>query len=295
MVLTDAEVIALRSVVTFTASLSVLGCSFIILSFLWFRSLRNFTGQLVFCLSLSDFSSAFFALLTWLLYLDDTNTLCTIQAFGIQISEVSSFLWSGCIAFHSYQLVCRKTNIEVLIGYLKYYLLLCYVLPVLISLIPFGFGAYGNAGHSSSSQIWCWITGDFPYGPYLRFSLFYGPILIVYLYILICYILIRREIYKLKQFISENALKNVSGERITLYLLIFAISKFPGLINRFQNIISDNPIFVLFLLQAIFNPLQGFANSIVYGMRKALRNEIRRQFCCENSGTEDPLVTRNIE
>jgi len=77
-------------------------------------------------------------------------------------------------------------------------------------------------------------------------------------------------------------------------LLIFAISKFPGLINRFQNIISDNAIFVLFLLQAIFNPLQGFANSIVYGMRKALRNEVKRQFCCDYSSIEEPLVTKDV-
>ena len=39
----------------------------------------------------------------------------------------------------------------------------------------------------------------------------------------------------------------------------------PGTVNRIQNVAApNNPIFVLFLFHALFTPLQGFFNFLVY-------------------------------
>lgn len=52
-----------------------------------------------------------------------------------------------------------------------------------------------------------------------------------------------------------------------MYIFIFLFTRFPGLLNRLYNWISNDDVYYLFLLQALFSPLQGFFNAWVYGIR----------------------------
>ena len=62
-----------------------------------------------------------------------------------------------------------------------------------------------------------------------------------------------------RNFRSNNPL----AFRLRLYLLAFICTKLFSVINRVQNIAdNDNPIFALYLLQALFEPFTGFVRSV---------------------------------
>jgi len=97
----------------------------------------------------------------------------------------------------------------------------------------------------------------------MRFTV-YIPAILILLFIIINYIAIR---FKMKGLRSE--FKNTLLRKLTLYLIAFVASQMPAVINFFQNLLRpDEPIFILFLLQAIFQPAQGLFNALVYGFNE---------------------------
>lgn len=95
---------------------------------------------------------------------------------------------------------------------------------------------------------------------------------------LVFYILISRKAAQ----VHSSAFKTVVI-RVSLYILAAVVSNFPALLNRIQNVIEpENPIFALFILHSIFNPLQGLMNAIVYSSSAPLRKAYRSLFgkCC---------------
>ena len=78
-----------------------------------------------------------------------------------------------------------------------------------------------------------------------------------------------------RNFRSNNPL----AFRLRLYLLAFICTKLFSVINRVQNIAdNDNPIFALYLLQALFEPFTGFANALVYGANRMVIKEYKRKW-----------------
>jgi len=122
----------------------------------------------------------------------------------------------------------------------------------------------------------CWIKGSFPS---FRFGFYYGPMAFIWLANVILYILIIRK----AAVTTSTAFKTVVV-RLSLYILAAVLANFPALVNRIQNLIDPNrPIFVLFVLHALCNPLQGFVNAIVYSLSKPLRKAYKALFkrmCC---------------
>jgi len=51
---------------------------------------------------------------------------------------------------------------------------------------------------------------------------------------------------------------------MSIYLLTYTLINLFGIINRVQDFFYPDNIFVLYLLQFIFEPLQGFLNAIAY-------------------------------
>lgn len=103
---------------------------------------------------------------------------------------------------------------------------------------------------------------------------------------LVLYILISR-----KAFLAQSAAFKTVVVRLSLYILASVVSNSPALLNRVQNIISPNhPIFTLYLLHSIFNPLQGLMNAIVYmssaPLRKAYSSCLKKLCCCCCSSSE---------
>lgn len=113
---------------------------------------------------------------------------------------------------------------------------------------------------------------------------------LIWLANVILYILIIR-----KAAVTTSAAFKTVVVRLSLYVLAALLANFPALVNRIQNLVDPRkPIFVLFVLHACFNPLQGLMNGIVYSLSKPLRKSYRLLFkrltrsscstCCSNSG-----------
>lgn len=78
---------------------------------------------------------------------------------------------------------------------------------------------------------------------------------------------------------TESAAFNKVVIRLSLYILAALIANLPALINRLQNAIDPKkPIFALFILHAICNPLQGLVDAIVYSLSAPLRAAYRQLF-----------------
>lgn len=114
----------------------------------------------------------------------------------------------------------------------------------------------------------------------------------IWLACLIFYILISRKAAK----VHSSAFKTVVI-RVSLYILAAVVSNFPALLNRIQNIVDPtSPVFALFILHSIFNPLQGLMNAIVYSSSAPLRKAYRSSFsrCCGCSRDKNGLSNEDV-
>lgn len=284
----NVEVEIIRRVYASGAFLSLLGSCFIIVTFLLNRKLRTTTTFLVFLLAVASLGHALFVSLSWFLYdgmlpftkdISDgvKEILCVIQASGIQYFALSSFLWTSTLAFHAFNILCRKKHEETLHDYLKYYILICTgvpIVPLVICLLTESFGQTEDA-------VWCWIEAE---EGELRFGVYYVPLVVLWMFNVIMYVLLSRE---RRSSLSYEYIIKAGKRRLRLYILVFILCKLPSLVNRLANAIHpEKNFFILFLIQAIFDSLFGFFEALVYLhlMRK------RITFCCWGQTPRDPFT-----
>ena len=67
--------------------------------------------------------------------------------------------------------------------------------------------------------------------------------------------------------------------RLRLYVLVFIATHLFSVVNRVQNILApDSPSYFLYFMQALCEPLNGFANACVYGMNRMVINQYKQRF-----------------
>jgi len=81
-----------------SCGLSMIGTSFIILTFLIFPKTRTFGTRLIFFLSISDFFTSF----CWFPW-DFNFDFCVLQASLLHFFQIASYLWSLSIAISLFQ------------------------------------------------------------------------------------------------------------------------------------------------------------------------------------------------
>jgi len=277
------------------ALLSVFGSLFIILSFIIVKRLRTMTTFLVFMMGISCLGVSLFGSLSWFLYkeiapgggLDLSSSaeaiLCQIQAGGIQFFAISSFFWISCLAFHAFNILCRKKNDQTLRSYFKYYFLICYLVPAITVVGCILTNSFGE----TEDNVWCWITQD---QQQMRFIVYYIPLISMWLFNLGIYALLSRES---QSSLSYGYILKEGKKRLRLYILIFVIAKSPALINRLCNVMTDRKVFALFLLQAIFDSLFGFFETVVFVA--LVRKRLPSFNCWKGREVElqDPLFQRD--
>jgi len=289
------QITTVRIVYASGALLSVIGSLFIILSFIFVKRLRTMTTFMVFMLGFSCLGSALFNCLSWILYkeimpggpLVELSTkgeeiLCIVQAAGIQFFAVSSFLWISCLANHAFNILCRKKNEEALRAYIKYYVLVCYLIPAVTLVACIISASFGE----TEDSVWCWITHDHQE---MRFAVYYIPLVVLWVFNVTIYILLSRES---QSSLSYGYILKEGKKRLRLYILVFVVAKAPALINRLCNVFfSDKKMFTLFLLQAVFDSLFGFFEALVY---IALVKKRLPKLWCKKKEVElkDPLIQR---
>jgi len=107
----------------------------------------------------------------------------------------------------------------------------------------------------------------------IRVELFlgYGPMYVVILLALILFILTMKKMRKHQQksdvsvsFIASTEEQQEIIKTYQAFLIVLFICWLIPLINRIYNGIHGHPLFSLMLLHGIFQPLQGFFNTVVY-------------------------------
>eukprot|EP01112_Ceratiomyxa_fruticulosa_P017334 TRINITY_DN5385_c0_g2_i2.p1 TRINITY_DN5385_c0_g2~~TRINITY_DN5385_c0_g2_i2.p1 ORF type:complete len:302 (-),score=7.28 TRINITY_DN5385_c0_g2_i2:24-929(-) len=246
--LTDEQVHIIDLIIFTSTSLGAAGALFIICSFLLFKQVRSFATRLMFFLSLSDLMAS----ISWYPFGRLSTALCDLQAIGLHFFLCSSFFWTMCISISLF-MIFYSDKFE-LQNYFKVFHMICWGIPLAVVIACFAKGKYGYFGG------WCFISD-----PKGIFEVFYFlPLLVVLLVNVGVFIAIRVKIAKYSN--SMEARMNIV---VSFYLIAFVTSQLPAVLNTVQNAISPNqPIFMLYVFHALFQPLQGFLNCIVYGINE---------------------------
>jgi len=287
--LSSKETLALQIIAHSSSMLSILGSIFIILSYLLFRNIRKAHAPLIFWLSVCDFFSslAYFAI-----PVAKGSIYCSVQGGMIQFFQIGSFTWTASIALALYLVMVKNKTFNVGIGHLMKYL---HLFAWSFAAIDVGIGVYlnvyGDANYEGegSPPSWCWIKSD---RNLEKFVLYFLPFGVVWIFNLIIYVMVSRTINKV---VKSQELRGRAFTRMRLYLLVYMFCIGIGAVNRIQNFISPkNPIFWLNVCDAAVSPLQGFLNSVVYGMNKQIRKAWIHGLCCKGKEAEkEPILTPN--
>jgi len=288
MSLSVSETATLQIIVTVAASFSIVGTIFIFVLYLRFRLYKLYLHyKLITYLTITDFtSSVFFIIGTHTLSLENQGLCLTVACF-LQFSLLSSVLWTGCIAFLLYRVFTRRV-FEVR-HYEKYFHLICWGSAAATTVIGAVCKCYGEA------ELWCWITLD--HGIF-RFILFYLPLVAVLTFNCVMFVLISRALSRPGERPVVDPSKGTTGShrlqtKLRWFLIVFVVVWVPGLVDRAQQFLLGKPWFWLACIQAATTPLQGFLNSIVYGLHSEVRRKLKWNRESQNLD-EDSHVSRVI-
>jgi len=238
-------------------ALSVIGSIIIIIAYCRFfkRAQHQLLSTLIFFLSISDLiaSSGIVASQTLLLVNKQSygHIICVFFRCVIQYGYLSSFMWTSCIALFLYGATNQagESRTKVILMHI-----VSWGLPAIIIIILLA----GNAVIESDAG-WCHTKS-----PY-QWSLWFTPMLLSFIFNMMMYIM------TLKKFTSSNAgrgqkmINNNIQKRVTIYLLIFILCWFCDIVDHIIEDIHCS-FYILWLLQNITTPLQGFCNFLVYGI-----------------------------
>jgi len=260
----EAERKALITFPLIGASLSLIGGIFIVVTFCLFARVRKMqTFQLICLMSVADIFASLSRFLTVSGVNEDgqdcdVSPACYAQAGMSQYFETAGFFWVMCISAHIYYVIHivqgAPTANQRKRAFIAYNVV-SWGVPFILLMIAAGSHVLGDAG------TWCWIGSDHQWA---RISLYYVWLLVVTCVNLSIYADITRAARARRGLVET---RNPLAFRLRLYILAFVLTHIFSILNRLQNVIDpDKPVFALYLLQSIFEPMNGFTNALVYGM-----------------------------
>jgi hypothetical protein len=262
----DAQFHTLRVLTIISATFSFFGSFFIISTYAKFERLRTYAFKLVMLLSIADCIASLHFLVG--MYHDVNrewqthhcpSIVCFITAAAYQFAQVSSFLWTACIA---YNIHAALSNIETE-SLEQYYHLVSWGGSLVLVLVVSVTGSLGYSGN------WCWIRQD---RPLARVMFYFVPLISVMLYDVWMYVRIGQQV-------AQSPVEDIVNKRLRRYLGVFLFLNTFSVLNRLHNMLDpETPSFPLYLLQSSFSPLQGFANALVYGWNRKVVGEYRKEY-----------------
>jgi len=250
--------------------ISFLGALFIMITYIKFPKLRNFTFKLVSFISFSDFIFYFGKLLTILQMSGVSNQfICHLQGLTLNFGELASVLWSGAFAFTIYNTFVKSTP-----NFHKRYdlrlKLFAFGIPFLVTLTLWLCGYIGNSGE------YCWVVvynrsrwKNF----YVRILTFYLPLWIVIYYVIFVYLKFMHYLGSIEA--------NVGIRRLALYPLVLVFCWFFPTLHRIESFFNSDTK-LLNAMHNICESLQGILNSIIYGMSENVRYEWKKYLIMSN-------------
>lgn len=252
-------------VTSVTAGLSVLGCLFILLVYLFFKELRVFAFKLVVHMTLGDFLRSLGLLLP--------HSVCPLQAMLIQAGSLASILWNGVIARTLYlSVVLEIRDLDEMEARYTYGV---YGVVVVLSALPWTTMDYGDA------EGWCWINtagSNYTSGSAWRVICFFLPLLLVVLNNLFSYITVIRTLRKR----FHNTAGDISAliQKLRFYPIILIVCYTCTASKRLYDIVApDADDFAWAVLAAVMLGAVGLADAMVYGFTQSVREVLAQKLC----------------
>ncbi|CAD8110275.1 unnamed protein product [Paramecium primaurelia] len=242
------------------SSISLFSSTTVAVLFLSNPKLRTPTFRLVLQLQIAD---ALFALASIINSNDDSNGLCVFQAFLVNYSRESSIIWIGIFA---YNMCATIVDNQELPGLLKFYVVAIGI-PFILSAYPFAWDAYGL------NYSMCWLLPD-------SIALMVVDYLVLCIGILFYIIYFYIKIYNFLYNVTE-----MKSYKLFLYPLSFLLTQIWTMIDIFQKY-DENSTFAFKEVAIAFVSLQGFINSLVYGLTPQVL-EILKSFCYSSNQKEE--------
>lgn len=266
------------TVVTISASLSFLGCLFIIITYLWLRLTDQFHLKCIFILSVVELCISIVFVVGS--RLDASLSIPFLQPYVCHLVDtilhflfIASFMWTACIA----HMLLRVINYEddTAERYLKFYHMIAWGVPtaIVIALVlrHVWFNAECDPTHFGEYSI-------------VRI-LFFTPLMLAWLFNVYAFFKVSNKLYNERKLhlqaikmspetgASEETPSLVNTQR--LFLFAFAICWIWGILLAFFGFFSVNhDIGWLITVNYAFTPLPGLCNSIIFGMNDALKSRI---------------------
>ena len=255
-------------------SISLIGCLFILIVIWLFKKYVVFLQRLIIALALSGMLlSASFLIGNIYSHESSKANICYVQAFLLQY-----FMWSTL----SWVIVITANMIFIVNGidsksYECRYHLFAWINSLIWASLPLIGNTYGYAG------IWCWIKKEYPW---YRFGVWYFPLLIVCVSLLIAYGYIFIHSRKMVRTYStvynkmeERANKKYREEvtQLLAYPLIYVVFTIPIFIYRVHEATNPDqePLFVLVLATVVLYPAVGFCNAVAYAIYNKTIRELK--------------------
>jgi hypothetical protein len=273
----DDEQMAIYIADLICASLSILGCCFILILCVFFPNLRRLPFRMIIYLTISDLGSSIaFALPYYKSY-----AICQAQGYMSSYFSLSSIMWSACISHAIKSTIIDGIEVEKNV---KKYFFISFFLPSLCFLVLFDIKEYKLA------LGWCWIylnetmDSEFYRQIVYRFITYYVPLCFVIGFILYNYWKISRVLKDSESlFENENKVAKAMILKLKLYPVILILSMLPVIIMRMVSL-GWLPGWELTLVSGIGLGLNGFLNSVVYGLTQEVKIELRK--LCKSGKSE---------
>lgn len=253
------------------STLSILGCSFILLMFASLKGLRSLPFKMISILSLFDLINAVgFLIPTY--DVENSSSICMAQAVILNFSSFAGIVWTTFMAvfllvtIKSLRTIEEKTVIKVLGT-----VILVSIADTVLPLVVYHENAYGK------TKGWCWIQDEYRV---LRYSLFFGPLFFIILLNFCIYFKVKSILGGLMQVENaNNKMIRKIKKKLFLYPIILIICYLPYSAKALLEVLnySEND-FTFTIISVVLRSLHGFFNFLIYGLTTMVRKQLKRIF-----------------
>ncbi|OBT47495.1 hypothetical protein VE00_03261 [Pseudogymnoascus sp. WSF 3629] len=201
MGLSDSQLSAIQLAERVSSVLSVIGCLFVITTYLGFAAFHKPINRLVFYASWGNLATNVATIISRSGIAAGVNSpLCQLQGFLIQMFMPADSLWTLAMAVNVYLTFFHRYSASQLRSLEWKYLLACYCIPFVPALVFIFIKTEERGRIFGSAVLWCWITVEWNA---LRIAIFYGPVWVVLLATMTIYVFIGRVVYANRKRLRE--------------------------------------------------------------------------------------------
>ncbi|ORX59188.1 hypothetical protein BCR36DRAFT_366373 [Piromyces finnis] len=267
MAFTDTQNSIIQYTIEYSSILSIIGSGTIIISTFYTDNIfgnDKFWNRIIFFMSFWDLCASINILIA------NHSENSKIQNVILHFFFICSILCAMVIAMTIFCVAVLRKKLNEIEKYENFFHFFIWIISFILT-IPFFFLEQETTNKAESTSLDYVTFWSFKNENYEKYQLifFFGPIWIVFIINSVIFIsleIVCRKRESLKSCIDKSNQKDdFVVKRTCLYLFILFITWIWGTLNNIQDFIEkDHPVFILHFLFALFTPLQGFLNSLVY-------------------------------